>query len=67
VIAPRQGRSSRAIPDLSASRVPTLAAANLLLRAGRGAEAEPAVVSSFGIREGLLYDDLDARARRAIR
>ncbi len=52
--------AAKAIPSLSVSRLPTLPRANMLLSALvetlRPAEL---VVSSFGIREGLLYDDLD--------
>ncbi|HEX9933415.1 MAG TPA: Ppx/GppA family phosphatase [Allosphingosinicella sp.] len=53
------------IPSLSMSRLPTLPAASRLLRilaeALRPAEL---VVSSFGIREGLLYADLEEAERR---
>ncbi|HEV2078505.1 MAG TPA: Ppx/GppA family phosphatase [Allosphingosinicella sp.] len=54
----------KAVPSLSASRVPSLPQANLLLTTLVD-ELKPSelIVSSFGIREGLLYDDLDARAR----
>jgi exopolyphosphatase/guanosine-5'-triphosphate,3'-diphosphate pyrophosphatase len=54
----------KSIPSLSVSRMPTLPQANLLLRA-LVEELRPSalIVSAFGIREGLLYDKLDARAR----
>lgn len=56
--------AAKAIPSLSASRLPTLPVANTLLKA-LVKELRPAqlVVSSFGIREGLLYDDLDPQTR----
>jgi exopolyphosphatase/guanosine-5'-triphosphate,3'-diphosphate pyrophosphatase len=52
------------VPSLSVSRVPSLPQANMLLSA-LVQELKPAdlVVSAFGIREGLLYDDLDNRTR----
>lgn len=55
----------RAVPSISVSRVPSLPRAAQLLDALVGA-IEPAalVVSSFGIREGLLYDDLDRATQR---
>jgi exopolyphosphatase/guanosine-5'-triphosphate,3'-diphosphate pyrophosphatase len=56
--------SFRNVPSFSVSRLPTLAHANQLLRALVD-ELKPSelIVSSFGIREGLLYDDLDPRIR----
>ncbi|MGE5721364.1 MAG: Ppx/GppA family phosphatase [Sphingomonadales bacterium] len=47
------------LTSLSLSRVPTLPNADLLLKTLVG-EIKPSelIVSSFGIREGLLYDDL---------
>ena len=49
----------RRIPALSSSRIPTLPRANELLEALVKALSPSAlVVSSFGIREGLLYDEL---------
>ncbi|MBA3676343.1 MAG: Ppx/GppA family phosphatase [Sphingosinicella sp.] len=50
--------------SLSVSRMPALPYANLLLKA-LADEIRPSelVVSSFGIREGLLYDDLDRKSR----
>jgi exopolyphosphatase/guanosine-5'-triphosphate,3'-diphosphate pyrophosphatase len=52
------------VPSLSSSRVPTLPDANLLLKS-LATELRPSelIVSSFGIREGLLYDDLDEESR----
>ena len=52
------------IPSLSLTRVPQLPYANMLLKA-LVEELKPSdlVVSSFGIREGLLYDELDAKTR----
>lgn len=53
------------VPSLTASRIPTLPHANLLL--GELVDHfRPAslVVSSFGIREGLLYDDLEPPIRQ---
>jgi exopolyphosphatase / guanosine-5'-triphosphate,3'-diphosphate pyrophosphatase len=54
----------RGIPSLSVSRVPTLPHANILLK-NLVALLKPSelVVSSFGIREGLLYNDLDPATR----
>lgn len=54
----------KTIPYFSASRIPTLPGANMLLKA-LAAEVRPSalIVSSFGIREGLLYDDLDDATR----
>jgi exopolyphosphatase/guanosine-5'-triphosphate,3'-diphosphate pyrophosphatase len=56
----------RAIPTLTASRIPTLPAAKLILSAVAD-ELQPSrlVVSSFGIREGLLYHQL-SEAERAL-
>ena len=54
----------RAIPSISSSRIATLPDAALLLDALASVLA-PArlVVSSFGIREGLLFDELSAQER----
>jgi exopolyphosphatase/guanosine-5'-triphosphate,3'-diphosphate pyrophosphatase len=56
------------IPDLgsvSISRFPTLPNANLLLDVLVGTlDPSGLVVSSFGIREGLLYDELPVEERR---
>ena len=52
------------IPDISTGRIPTLPIANQLLCALVEALRPSAlIVSSFGIREGLLYDDLDPDVR----
>jgi exopolyphosphatase/guanosine-5'-triphosphate,3'-diphosphate pyrophosphatase len=54
----------RAIPSISVGRMPSLPAATELLAAAVAAlEPSALVVSSFGIREGLLYDSLDRRTR----
>ena len=54
------------IPSVSVSRFPTLPNANLLLESLVGALGPGRlVVSSFGIREGLLYDEL-SKADRAL-
>jgi exopolyphosphatase / guanosine-5'-triphosphate,3'-diphosphate pyrophosphatase len=54
----------RDIPSISVSRVPTLPNANRLLEAlVRALEPSHLVVSSFGIREGLLYDELSPKER----
>jgi exopolyphosphatase/guanosine-5'-triphosphate,3'-diphosphate pyrophosphatase len=51
-------------PSLSISRLPTLPVANLLLRTlVEAVRPSELVVSSFGIREGLLYHDLDPATR----
>jgi exopolyphosphatase / guanosine-5'-triphosphate,3'-diphosphate pyrophosphatase len=54
----------KSLPSLSVSRMPSLPHSNLLLKA-LVEELKPSelIVSSFGIREGLLYDDLDSRTR----
>jgi exopolyphosphatase/guanosine-5'-triphosphate,3'-diphosphate pyrophosphatase len=53
------------IAQLSGARLPTLPNANLVLEAlVDGIGPSELVISSFGIREGLLYDDLDASARQ---
>ena len=63
--------SIRDIPSVSLSRFPTLPNANLLLQALVGVlDPDELIVSGFGIREGLLYDELPperARARPADR
>jgi exopolyphosphatase / guanosine-5'-triphosphate,3'-diphosphate pyrophosphatase len=56
----------RAIPSFSVSRVPALPNANRLLEAlVKALEPSSLIVSSFGIREGLLYDALPP-AQRAL-
>lgn len=54
----------KSIPTLTASRIPTLPAAKLVLSM-LAEEMSPSelIVSSFGIREGLLYDQLSVRVR----
>ncbi|MFN3943990.1 MAG: Ppx/GppA family phosphatase [Allosphingosinicella sp.] len=55
---------ARAIPSLSSSRIPTIPAANLLLKALVAAlKPRELVVSAYGIREGLLFHDLDPAER----
>jgi exopolyphosphatase/guanosine-5'-triphosphate,3'-diphosphate pyrophosphatase len=55
----------RAIPSLSASRIPTLPRAAQLIEALVPVLRPRAlVVSSFGIREGLLYEALDETRQR---
>lgn len=50
---------------ITAARVPVLPHANLLLRAVVDTLRPSMLVSSsFGVREGLLYDDLDEETRR---
>ncbi|HYN46607.1 MAG TPA: Ppx/GppA family phosphatase [Allosphingosinicella sp.] len=54
------------IPSVSISRFPTLPNANLLLDALVGMlDPSRLIVSSFGIREGLLFDEL-SKAERAL-
>ncbi|MBX9796747.1 Ppx/GppA family phosphatase [Sphingomonas sp.] len=56
--------SLRAIPSLSAARLPTLGdAAALLGVLVRELGARETIVSSFGLREGLLYGALNAEQR----
>ena len=55
----------RLIPGLSSGRAATLGAANTLLGiAMRELGSDRAIVSSFGLREGLLYGALDEETRR---
>ncbi|MDP8994140.1 MAG: Ppx/GppA family phosphatase, partial [Pseudomonadota bacterium] len=55
---------ARRIPSLSMSRLPTLPDAARLLRAlAERLEPSELMVSSFGIREGLLYRDLAPQER----
>lgn len=50
---------------VAAARMPTLPHANLLLRAVVDSLRPSAlIVSSFGVREGMLFDDLDGETRR---
>jgi len=54
----------RDIPSVSLSRFPTLPNANRLLDAlVKSLDPGGLIVSSFGIREGLLYDELSAEER----
>jgi exopolyphosphatase/guanosine-5'-triphosphate,3'-diphosphate pyrophosphatase len=54
----------KGVTALSASRVPTLPIANMLLEALVDAlKPSELVISSFGIREGLLYEDLQESER----
>jgi len=56
--------SASKIPSLSMSRLPTLPAATRLLRAlSERLEPDCLVVSSFGIREGLLFADLPSETK----
>ncbi|HEY0084458.1 MAG TPA: Ppx/GppA family phosphatase [Allosphingosinicella sp.] len=54
----------KSIPTLTATRIPTLPAAKLILNV-LAEELQPSrlVVSSFGIREGLLYHELTKEER----
>lgn len=59
VLAGTDRSKLRAIPSLSASRVPTLSDAALLLSAiVRQLSSANLIVSAFGLREGLLFQDL---------
>ena len=64
-IAELQRLKPKDLATLSVSRMPTLPGANFLLKLLVD-ELKPShlVVSAFGIREGLLYDRLDAGTRR---
>lgn len=54
----------KAMPSLSTARIPALPHANLMLeKLAERLRPSEFVVSSFGIREGLLYDDLDEQTR----
>ena len=54
----------RDVPGLSSGRIPTLAdAASLLSLLLERIGSSGAIVSAFGLREGLLFDDLDAATR----
>ncbi|HEV2865984.1 MAG TPA: Ppx/GppA family phosphatase, partial [Allosphingosinicella sp.] len=65
-IAEKLGEEDRArFPALSASRLATLPlAARLLAALAEALRPDQLVVSSFGIREGLLYDALEPEVRR---
>ncbi|MEO5494363.1 MAG: Ppx/GppA family phosphatase [Sphingomonas sp.] len=54
----------KAVPGISSQRAPMLNdAAALLASLIRHLKSERTIVSSFGLREGLLYDALDAETR----
>lgn len=54
------------VPGISAGRIPTLADAAALLSALlRHLRSSGTIVSAYGLREGLLYELLDARERAA--
>jgi exopolyphosphatase/guanosine-5'-triphosphate,3'-diphosphate pyrophosphatase len=54
----------REIPGISGGRVPTLAdAAALLAAVLRHLDSTQTIVSAYGLREGLLYDELSAEER----
>lgn len=58
-------RRDKAAGRIAGSRAPTLPHANLLLRAiAETLRPGKLVVSAYGIREGLLYDDLPLETRR---
>jgi exopolyphosphatase / guanosine-5'-triphosphate,3'-diphosphate pyrophosphatase len=55
----------RRVPTLSVSRIPTLPYANMLLRElVQHLQPSELVVSSYGIREGLIYSDLPEQMRK---
>jgi exopolyphosphatase/guanosine-5'-triphosphate,3'-diphosphate pyrophosphatase len=64
-VATRIGKPRlKAVPGLSSGRAQTLGdAATLLGSLMRHLGSERTIVSAFGLREGLLYDALDARER----
>ncbi len=63
-LARLEGRSAKE-SGITAARVPILPHANLLLRAVVDTlKPSVLVTSSFGVREGLLYDDLDEETRK---
>lgn len=65
VLAHIAPKSLRSVDGLSASRIPALAdAASLLATLVKRLESSALVVSAYGLREGLLYDELpeDIRA-----
>lgn len=54
----------RAIPNLSSGRIPTLSDAGAVLASLlRHLGSERTIVSAFGLREGLLFQRLDAKVR----
>ncbi|HYW14750.1 MAG TPA: Ppx/GppA family phosphatase [Allosphingosinicella sp.] len=64
LIASLSRSDPKSMPMLTASRIPTLPNAKLILSALVDAlQPSELIVSSFGIREGLLYHELPARER----
>jgi exopolyphosphatase/guanosine-5'-triphosphate,3'-diphosphate pyrophosphatase len=64
LIASLSRSDPKSMPMLTASRIPTLPNAKLILSALVDAlEPSELIVSSFGIREGLLYHELPAKER----
>ena len=64
LIASLSRSDPKSMPMLTASRIPTLPNAKLILSALVDAlEPSELIVSSFGIREGLLFHELPARER----
>ncbi len=54
----------KSIPNLSERRVPTLSTAILLLKGiSARMKATDLIASAHGLREGLLFDDLDSKTR----
>ena len=59
-----QGKDTKGIP-VSSERIPTLPAAAMILSSiAEEVRPDRFIVSSYGIREGLLYEGLPARERR---
>ena len=64
VISRRGRESMKTVPALTSSRIPTLpAAAALLSVMVRQLKSSRLVVSAYGLREGLLYEDLPPKLR----
>lgn len=64
LIASLDGADPKSIRTLTASRIPTLPGAKLILSAvAEALEPSALIVSSFGIREGLLYHELSPEVR----
>jgi exopolyphosphatase/guanosine-5'-triphosphate,3'-diphosphate pyrophosphatase len=64
VLAHIAPKSLRAVEGLSASRIPSLVdAAALLVSLVKHLGSNALVVSAYGLREGLLYDDLSEEVR----
>lgn len=65
LIARRGLDVARAVPNISASRVPSLPGAAALLRAVTGRlQSSMIIASAYGLREGLLYAGLSPSQRR---